>query len=37
MTVITNKKNALLILFMTAGHFLFAQIDKNATKEIRNL
>lgn len=37
MTVITNKKNALLILFMTAGHFLFAQIDKNATKETRNL
>lgn len=37
MTVITNKKNALLILFMTAGYFLFAQIDKNATKETRNL
>jgi hypothetical protein len=22
---------------MTAGHFLFAQIDKNATKETKNL
>lgn len=37
MNIITNKKNALLILCMTAGHFLFAQIDKKATKETRNL
>ena len=37
MTVITNKKNALLSMFMITGHFLFAQIDKNATKETRNL
>jgi len=37
MNIITNKKNALLLLFMTAGHFLFAQIDKNATKETKNL
>ncbi|OOV13089.1 glycoside hydrolase family 26 protein [Flavobacterium sp. LM4] len=37
MNIITNKKNALLFLFMTAGHFLFAQIDKKATEETRNL
>lgn len=35
--MIKNIKNALLVLFMTAGHFLFAQIDKNATKETKNL
>lgn len=37
MNIITNKKNALLSIFMITGHFLFAQIDKNATKETRNL
>ncbi|TDO73069.1 mannan endo-1,4-beta-mannosidase [Flavobacterium chryseum] len=37
MNLITNKKNALLSLFMIAGHFLFAQIDKNATKETKVL
>jgi hypothetical protein len=37
MDIITNKKNALLMLLMTAGHFLFAQIDKNATQETKNL
>ncbi|MCI9845931.1 beta-mannosidase [Flavobacterium pectinovorum] len=37
MNIITNKKNALLFLLMTAGHFLFAQIDKKATKETKNL
>ena len=31
-----TKKNALLVCFAT-GHFLFAQIDKNATKETINL
>ncbi|WP_262701015.1 glycoside hydrolase family 26 protein [Flavobacterium ustbae] len=31
------KKNALLFVCITAGHFLFAQIDKNATKETKNL
>ncbi|MDP5199912.1 glycoside hydrolase family 26 protein [Flavobacterium sp. DG2-3] len=31
------KKNALLFVCLTAGHFLFAQIDKNATKETKNL
>lgn len=30
-------KNALLFVCLTAGHFLFAQIDKNATKETKNL
>ncbi|MRX70149.1 mannan endo-1,4-beta-mannosidase [Flavobacterium resistens] len=33
----TIIKNALLFLFMTAGHFLFAQIDKKATKETKIL
>ncbi|PXY43496.1 glycoside hydrolase family 26 protein [Flavobacterium hydrophilum] len=37
MNIFPNKKNALLIVLMTAGHFLFAQIDKNATKETKNL
>lgn len=37
MNIFPNKKNALLIVFITAGHFLFAQIDKNATKETKNL
>jgi len=32
-----TNKNALLFLCMIAGHFLFGQIDKNATKETRNL
>ena len=36
MKFITNK-NALLIVCITAGHFLFAQLDKNATKETKNL
>ncbi|MBW1654344.1 glycoside hydrolase family 26 protein [Flavobacterium quisquiliarum] len=36
MKIITNK-NALLIVCLTAGHFLFAQIDKKATKETKNL
>jgi len=31
-----TTKNALLVCFAT-GHFLFAQIDKNATKETKNL
>ncbi|WP_278021574.1 glycoside hydrolase family 26 protein [Flavobacterium ginsengisoli] len=31
-----TKKNALLVC-LTVGHFLFAQIDKNATKETKNL
>ncbi|AWK06142.1 beta-mannosidase [Flavobacterium crocinum] len=30
-------KNALLFVCITAGHFLFAQIDKKATKETNNL
>lgn len=37
MNLITNKKNALLSLFLITGHFLFAQIDKNATKETKVL
>lgn len=37
MNFITNKKNALLFIFLIAGHFLFAQIDKKATKETKNL
>jgi mannan endo-1,4-beta-mannosidase len=37
MNIRINKKNALLFSFMTAGHFLFAQIDKNATQETKNL
>ncbi|OIV40899.1 glycoside hydrolase family 26 protein [Flavobacterium johnsoniae] len=32
-----TQKNALLFVCITAGHFLFAQIDKNATKETKNL
>jgi len=32
-----TKKNALLFVCFTAGHFLFAQIDKNATKVTKNL
>ncbi|MBS7256749.1 glycoside hydrolase family 26 protein [Flavobacterium branchiicola] len=36
MKIITSK-NALLFLFMTVGHFLFAQIDKKATKETKTL
>ena len=37
MNIITHKKNALLSVFMIAGHFLFAQVDPNATKETKNL
>lgn len=37
MYFIPNKKNALLFLLMITGHFLFAQIDKNATKETKAL
>ncbi|WP_291147861.1 glycoside hydrolase family 26 protein [Flavobacterium sp. UBA7680] len=37
MNFITNKTNALLSLCMITGHFLFAQIDKNATKETKIL
>ncbi|OWU92457.1 MULTISPECIES: glycoside hydrolase family 26 protein [unclassified Flavobacterium] len=37
MNLISNKKNALLSLCMITGHFLFAQIDKNATKETKIL
>ncbi|PXY38807.1 beta-mannosidase [Flavobacterium cheongpyeongense] len=37
MNIITNKKYALLSVFMITGHFLFAQIDSNATKETKNL
>lgn len=36
MNFITTKKSALL-LCITAGHFLLAQIDKKATKETQNL
>ncbi|WP_026730745.1 glycoside hydrolase family 26 protein [Flavobacterium denitrificans] len=32
-----NTKNAFLFIFMTVGHFLFAQIDKDATKETKIL
>ena len=32
-----ENKNALLFIFIMAGHFLFAQIDKNATEETKNL
>ncbi len=31
------SKNAVLFVCLTAGHFLFAQLDKNATKETKNL
>ncbi|MEP6929524.1 MAG: glycosyl hydrolase [Flavobacterium sp.] len=37
MNYIKNKKNALLFILMIAGHFLFAQIDKKATKETKAL
>ncbi|SHH93884.1 mannan endo-1,4-beta-mannosidase [Flavobacterium sp. CF108] len=37
MNFISNKTNALLSVLMITGHFLFAQIDKNATKETRIL
>jgi mannan endo-1,4-beta-mannosidase len=37
MNFISNKTNALLSLCMITGHFLFAQIDKNATKETKIL
>ncbi|MBF4519419.1 beta-mannosidase [Flavobacterium sp. ANB] len=37
MNFITNKKIALLFIFLIAGHFLFAQIDKNATTETKAL
>lgn len=37
MNFITTKKNALLFILLIAGHFLFAQIDKNATKETKAL
>lgn len=37
MNFITNKKYALLSVFMITGHFLSAQIDKSATKETKNL
>lgn len=37
MSFISNKTNALLSLCMITGHFLFAQIDKNATKETKIL
>ncbi|WP_343694256.1 glycosyl hydrolase [Flavobacterium sp.] len=37
MKFITNKKTALLSIFMITGHFLFSQIDKKATKETKFL
>nr|WP_199000430.1 glycosyl hydrolase [Flavobacterium sp. ASV13] len=37
MNFILNKKNALLFVCTIAGHFLFAQIDKKATKETKAL
>ncbi|CAC9976269.1 glycoside hydrolase family 26 protein [Flavobacterium panici] len=37
MNFITNKTNALLSICMITGHFLFAQIDKKATKETKIL
>jgi mannan endo-1,4-beta-mannosidase len=37
MNCIPNKKDALLFIFIIARHFLFAQIDKKATKETKNL
>jgi mannan endo-1,4-beta-mannosidase len=37
MNIIRNKQNALLFILMTAGHFLFAQIDKKATKATKIL
>jgi len=37
MKFIFNKKNVLLFVFIITGHFLFAQIDENATKETKNL
>ncbi|KAF2515058.1 beta-mannosidase [Flavobacterium zhairuonense] len=32
-----DTKNAFLFIFMTVGHFLFAQIDQDATKETKVL
>lgn len=37
MNFISNKKNALLFICIITGHFLFAQIDKSATKETKIL
>lgn len=37
MNIIRNKKNALLFICIITGHLLFAQIDKNATKETKAL
>jgi len=37
MKFIPNKKNVLLFIFIITGHFLFAQIDENATKETKIL
>ncbi|WP_428232891.1 glycoside hydrolase family 26 protein [Flavobacterium sp.] len=37
MNIIRNKKNALLFIVIITGHFLFGQIDKNATKETKVL
>jgi len=37
MKFIFNQKNVLLFVFIITGHFLFAQIDENATKETKNL
>jgi len=37
MNIISHKKNALLSVFMITGHFFYAQIDPNATKETKNL
>lgn len=37
MNITNHKKNALLFISIMAGHFLFAQIDKNATKETKAL
>lgn len=38
MNITSNKKNALLFtICMITGHFLFAQIEKKATKETKNL
>ncbi|RZJ55712.1 MAG: beta-mannosidase [Flavobacterium sp.] len=37
MNLISNKKCVLLFISIITGHFLFAQIDKNATKETKIL
>ncbi|KRD08807.1 beta-mannosidase [Flavobacterium sp. Root901] len=37
MNIFTNKKTALLSLLLMTGQFLFAQIDKKATKETKIL